>query len=124
LAGRYKPTANARHLTGAPAHRRWLEIAGGGVIMRFMRTKSVEWALRVNLVLMSIPVLRRTRPDLQRPFKVPLSPWLPCLSAAICALLMPNLSGATWIRFLVWLAVGLALYGLHGYRRSRLATEP
>jgi len=74
------------------------------------------------LVSLSIPVLRRRRPDLQRPFKVPLSPWLPWLSAAICALLMFNLSGATWIRFLVWLVVGLAVYGLYGYRRSRLAT--
>jgi len=73
------------------------------------------------LVSLSVPVLRRRRPDLQRPFKVPLSPWLPWLSAAICALLMLNLSGATWIRFLVWLAVGLAMYGLYGYRRSRLA---
>jgi APA family basic amino acid/polyamine antiporter len=65
-----------------------------------------------------VPILRRTRPDLHRPFRVPLSPWLPLLSALACLYLMLNLSVETWLRFLAWLAAGLLVYGVYGYRNS------
>lgn len=73
------------------------------------------------LVSLAIPVLRRRRPDFHRPFKVPFSPWLPWLSAAICAYLMLTLPLETWIRFAIWMALGFGIYFLYGYRRSRLA---
>jgi APA family basic amino acid/polyamine antiporter len=72
------------------------------------------------LVSAAVPVLRRTRPDLRRPFRVPLSPWIPALSAVACLYLMLNLSVETWLRFLAWLAAGLVLYAVYGYRHSRL----
>jgi basic amino acid/polyamine antiporter, APA family len=72
------------------------------------------------LVSAAVPVLRRTRPELERPFRVPFSPVVPVLSAIACLYLMANLSVETWIRFLAWLVVGLAVYAGYGYRHSRL----
>jgi basic amino acid/polyamine antiporter, APA family len=72
------------------------------------------------LVSAAVPVLRRTRPDLSRPFRVPFSPVVPVLSALACLYLMANLSIETWIRFLVWLVLGLLVYATYGYRHSRV----
>ncbi|KGN40636.1 amino acid permease [Knoellia aerolata] len=73
------------------------------------------------LVSLAVPVLRRRRPDFDRPFTVPFSPWLPWLSAAICAYLMLTLPLETWIRFAIWMALGFGIYFAYGYKRSRLA---
>ena len=64
--------------------------------------------------------LRRTRPELHRPFRVPLSPVLPGLAAAACLYLVLNLSIETWLRFLVWPALGLLIHAAYGYRDSRV----
>jgi basic amino acid/polyamine antiporter, APA family len=72
------------------------------------------------LVSVAVPVLRRTRPDLPRAFTVPLSPVVPLLSAAACLYLMLNLEVETWLRFLAWMVLGLAVYAFYGYRHSRL----
>lgn len=73
------------------------------------------------LVSVAVPVLRRTRPELHRPFRVPLSPVLPVVAALACLFLMANLDVQTWLRFGVWLVVGLAIYGCYGRRHARLA---
>ncbi len=72
------------------------------------------------LVSLAIPVLRHTRPDLERSFKVPLSPFLPILAALICFYLMLNLSVETWVRFIVWMILGFAIYFAYGHRHSRV----
>jgi APA family basic amino acid/polyamine antiporter len=72
------------------------------------------------LVSIAIPILRKNRPDLERSFKVPWSPWLPWVSAAICLFLMLNLTTETWLRFLVWMALGFGIYFLYGYKHSRV----
>ncbi len=72
------------------------------------------------LVSVAIPILRKRRADLRRSFRVPGSPWLPWLSAAICLFLMLNLTVETWLRFLVWMAIGFAIYFTYGYRNSRV----
>ena len=72
------------------------------------------------LVSIAIPILRKNRPDLKRSFKVPLSPLLPWLSAAICLFLMINLTAETWLRFLVWMALGFVIYFAYGYKHSRV----
>lgn len=74
------------------------------------------------LVSIGVIVLRRTRPDLPRAFRVPLMPAVPVLSAAACLWLMLNLPGDTWLRFLAWMALGLVVYAMYGRRHSRLAT--
>ncbi|MBD3688805.1 amino acid permease [Nanchangia anserum] len=71
------------------------------------------------IVSVAVAVLRRTRPDLERPFRVPGAPWLPILAALLCLGLMCSLSVMTWIRFLVWLAIGLLIYVFYGRRHSR-----
>jgi APA family basic amino acid/polyamine antiporter len=71
------------------------------------------------IVSLAVPVLRRTRPDLDRPFKVPFSPVLPIIAALACLYLMTNLDVLTWLRFAGWLAVGLAIYLFYGRRNSK-----
>ena len=72
------------------------------------------------VVAIAVAILRKTQPELKRPFMVPLSPWLPVFSAIACLLLMCSLSVMTWIRFVVWLAIGLVIYGFYGRRHSRV----
>ncbi|MGH3981438.1 MAG: amino acid permease [Pseudonocardiaceae bacterium] len=75
------------------------------------------------LVSAGVLVLRRTRPDLPRGFRTPLVPLVPLLAILSCLWLMLNLSVGTWIRFLVWLAIGLVVYFSYGARKSRLRQE-
>jgi APA family basic amino acid/polyamine antiporter len=74
------------------------------------------------LVSIGVIVLRRTRPDLPRTFRVPLMPVLPIVSALACLWLMLNLTGGTWVRFLIWMALGFAIYFAYGRSRSRFTT--
>ncbi|NYJ06238.1 amino acid permease [Petropleomorpha daqingensis] len=73
------------------------------------------------LVSIGVIVLRRTRPDLPRSFRVPWVPVLPIVSALACLWLMLNLPGETWLRFVIWMVLGLVLYFAYSHRHSRLA---
>ena len=72
------------------------------------------------LVSIGIIVLRRTRPELPRAFRVPLVPWLPIAAVLACLWLMLNLTAFTWLRFLGWMVLGLVVYFAYGARKSRL----
>ncbi|MEU4622676.1 amino acid permease [Actinoplanes sp. NPDC023801] len=72
------------------------------------------------LVNIGVIVLRRTRPDMPRPYRVPWSPVLPLLGVAFAVYLMTDLPLDTWLRFMLWMAAGLLIYFLYGYRHSRL----
>jgi len=72
------------------------------------------------IVSAGVIVLRRTRPDLPRPFRVPLFPVVPALGVVLCGYLMASLPLATWIRFGVWLVLGLLVYAGYSYRSSKL----
>ncbi|CAK7282451.1 amino acid permease [Streptomyces sp. RM1] len=74
------------------------------------------------LVNVAVVVLRWTRPNMRRGFRVPLSPLLPALGFVFCVWMMGSLSAVTWTVFGVWLVVGLVFYFVYGFRRSRLAT--
>ena len=76
------------------------------------------------LVSVGVIVLRRTRPDLPRAFRVPWVPALPIASALICLYLALNLPVETWLRFVVWLVIGFAIYFGYSRTRSRLANLP
>jgi APA family basic amino acid/polyamine antiporter len=75
------------------------------------------------VVSFSVPVLRRRYPDLPRGFRVPGSPWVPILSGVLCIWLTTNLAVETWLRFIVWLMVGLAIYFGYSYSHSRVRLE-
>lgn len=65
-------------------------------------------------------VLRWRRPDIPRPFLVPLFPVIPALGVILCLYLMVSLPGVTWLRFLGWLVLGLVVYTAFGRKRSLL----
>jgi APA family basic amino acid/polyamine antiporter len=72
------------------------------------------------LVAIGVVVLRRTNPDRVRPFRTPLVPWVPLFAVLMCGYLMLQLPRVTWVRFVVWLGVGLLIYFAYGIRHSVL----
>ncbi|MDZ3836407.1 MAG: amino acid permease [Rhodospirillales bacterium] len=76
------------------------------------------------IVCAAILYLRRTRPDLPRPFRCPAVPLVPILGIACCLFLMIGLPLDTWLRLIAWLAVGLVIYFGYGMSRSVLAPQP
>jgi len=74
------------------------------------------------IVSIGVIVLRRTRPDLERPFKTPWVPALPIASVIVSLALMLALPAATWERLFVWLAIGLVIYFAYGRSHSKLRT--
>lgn len=72
------------------------------------------------LVCAGVIVLRRTNPQAPRPFQCPLVPFVPVLGILFCVLLMLSLPIITWLRFLVWLLIGLAIYFFYGHKHSKL----
>ncbi len=82
---------------------------------------SIGTLLAFAIVCASVLVLRKTRPDLPRPFETPLVPWVPLLGIIICLLLMFSLGWMTWARLSVWIFVGLIVYFLYGRSHSHLA---
>jgi APA family basic amino acid/polyamine antiporter len=75
------------------------------------------------LVNIGVIVLRRTRPDMTRPFRVPFSPVFPIIGVAFCLFLMKDLPGTTWLRFVIWLVIGMAIYFGYSRKHSRLQTD-
>jgi len=73
------------------------------------------------LVSMGVIILRRTQPERPRGFRVPLVPWFPLISIGLCLVLMTGLTVITWIRFVVWLAIGLVIYLLYSRHHSEFA---
>ena len=81
---------------------------------------SIGTLLAFVIVSAGVLVLRYRSPNLHRPFRTPLVPLIPILSILVCGYLMANLPGDTWIRLVVWLALGLAIYFLYGRHHSRV----
>ena len=76
------------------------------------------------LVAIGVIVLRKTDPDRPRPFRTPFVPLVPLLAVVMCGYLMIELPLLTWIRFAIWLAIGIVFYAMYGYRHSKLRTTP
>ncbi|MGW8671172.1 amino acid permease [Streptomyces niveus] len=75
------------------------------------------------VVAIGVVILRRTRPDLPRSFRAPLVPWLPAASVLASLWLMLNLPAETWLRFAIWMAVGVVVYFAYGRSHSRLGNS-
>jgi len=76
------------------------------------------------LVSVGVIVLRYREPDRPRGFRVPFGPVIPVLSVFFCFLLMAGLPIITWLRFIVWLVIGLVIYFLYSRHRSEFAPNP
>jgi basic amino acid/polyamine antiporter, APA family len=75
------------------------------------------------LVSIAVLVLRKTQPDLPRAFRCPGVPWIPLLAILFCGFLMLQLDAETWVRFIIWLGIGSAIYFLYSKRHSKLEKE-
>ena len=73
------------------------------------------------LVCLGVVVLRITKPDMKRPFRSPFSPLFPVLGMLSCGALMGFLPALTWLRFVVWLVIGLIVYFSYSMHHSKLA---
>lgn len=71
------------------------------------------------IVCVAILILRKKRPDANRPFKVPFMPVIPILGIIMCLYLMTGLPLSTWLRFTAWIAAGIAIYFCYGYRHTK-----
>jgi amino acid transporter len=75
------------------------------------------------VVCIAVMMLRRSRPDAPRPFKVPGGDIVPVLGAVFSVYLMVNLTVMTWVRFLVWLDLGMVIYWFYGRTHSQLVNR-
>jgi basic amino acid/polyamine antiporter, APA family len=115
--------------TGTPVRMTLVYAAVVLVMAAFVKLETLADLVSIGtlfafvLVSIAVPVLRRTKPDLERKFRVPWSPVVPILSALACLYLMLNLSVETWLRFLAWMVIGLVVYFCYGHRHSRMRAE-
>jgi len=128
LFGRVHPTFRTPHvstvITGVV-----IALAAGLLPLQLLgQLVSMGTLLAFVLACIGILILRRTAPDVPRPFRTPWVPWVPILGALICLVQMLALPWATWVRLFVWLAIGVLVYAAYGRRHSRLrartATQP
>jgi APA family basic amino acid/polyamine antiporter len=75
------------------------------------------------LVSLGVIFLRRKQPDRPRAFRVPLVPWFPLISVILCGGLMMGLTLITWLRFVIWLVVGLLIYVFYSRKHSEFAKD-
>ncbi len=85
-------------------------------------TVSIGTLMAFSVVAISIMVLRRTHPDLERPFKVPLYPVIPILTVVACVYVMSGLAAVTWAIFTGWIVIVFAYYWFYGRRHATLNT--
>ncbi|MFF4581156.1 amino acid permease [Streptomyces sp. NPDC001389] len=124
-----KVFAKVDEKTGAPRANVVIVSLFCGVLAAFIPlgkladATSIGTLFAFGLVNVAVIILRRTKPDMPRTFKVALFPVTPILGAVACGYMMFELDAATWMVFGGWMIVGLVVYFLYGIRRSRLATE-
>jgi APA family basic amino acid/polyamine antiporter len=112
--------------TGTPVRLTWIFGIGIAVLAAFVPLGAIVELVNIGtlfafvLVNAGVIILRRVRPEMPRPFRTPFSPVVPAIGILLCVYLMAQLPLTTWVRFFVWLAVGVVIYVLYGYRHSRL----
>jgi APA family basic amino acid/polyamine antiporter len=113
---KYKTPYISTILTGCVA----IVLAGVLPISILGELVSIGTLLAFAIVCISIIVLRKTRPDIERPFRTPFVPLIPILGALICFVQMAALPMDTWLRLIIWMALGFIIYFAYGYRHSKL----
>ncbi len=84
---------------------------------------SIGTLLAFSIVCISVLVLRKSRPDIHRPFKTPWVPVIPILGAFFCFVQMLALPGDTWLRLIIWMVIGFAIYFFYGRKHSKVREE-
>jgi len=79
---------------------------------------SIGTLLAFTIVCISIIFLRKKRPDIPRPFRTPLVPYIPILGALFCVGQMAALPADTWLRLIIWMYIGFLIYFIYSIRRS------
>jgi basic amino acid/polyamine antiporter, APA family len=95
-------------------------VAGVTQIQTVGEMTSIGTLFAFVVVCAAVLMLRVKRPDAHRPFRVPLGPLFPVLGILSCGYLMLSLPVITWVRFLVWLNIGLIIYWFYGRSHSPL----
>jgi len=99
-------------------------IATGALPLQLLgQLVNIGTLLAFVLVCAGVMILRKTRPDLERPFRTPLVPLVPILGILCCTGLMLTLPGDTWLRLVVWLLIGFVIYFTYSRRHSVLQRE-
>jgi len=117
--GRIHPRFRTPHVTTVVTGIAVALLAATTPIVVLGELVSMGTLLIFVIVCAGVIVLRRTRPDLPRPFRTPGSPVVPLLGVATCAYLMWGLPPDTWLRLAAWMAAGLVVYAGYGRRHSR-----
>jgi len=81
---------------------------------------SIGTLLAFTVVCIGVIVLRKTRPNMPRPYRTPWVPWVPAIGAIICVAQTVLLPPDTWMRLFVWMAIGVVVYFCYGRKHSRL----
>jgi len=81
---------------------------------------SIGTLLAFVIVCLSVLLLRKRKPDIERPFKTPFVPTIPIIGASICFIQMAALPRDTWLRLIIWMAVGFVIYFTYGVKHSKL----
>ncbi|MFI6346981.1 amino acid permease [Streptomyces sp. NPDC050560] len=121
LPGYFARNHPRRHV---PTRVIWPVGAGSALIAGFLPIREAADLTNIGIlaafvvVAVAVVVLRHTRPDLPRSFRTPLVPLVPATGVAFSLWLITNLDRVTWLRFAVWMVVGLVLYGTYGFRNS------
>lgn len=84
---------------------------------------SIGTLLAFTVVCIGLIVLRKSKPDMPRPYRTPFVPVVPILGAVICVGQTVLLPGDTWLRLFIWMAIGLVVYFLYGIRHSKLRQQ-
>jgi APA family basic amino acid/polyamine antiporter len=119
-AARVHPRFRTPHVTTVLTGVLVAGFAGVSNINEVVELCNIGTLFAFVLVAAGVWVMRKTDPQRARPFRTPLVPWVPLGAILTCAWLMAELPLVTWKRFVYWLAAGLVLYFLYGFRRSRL----